>query len=154
VTGWSSSTDDYGMDQSLDRAIDEACAADRIEVLVAESDPFLRAVLSWVLDHDGRFRVAGQAETGEEAARFGDPYQLVLLDLRIAGLGGLGTIERIHQRTPSPLVVILSETSSVYLRHAAAAEGALGFILRPEDLGHLADRLFELTRGVAANSLP
>jgi DNA-binding NarL/FixJ family response regulator len=116
----------------------------RVRVLVAESDARLRSVLCSVLDHDQRFQVVGQASTGDEAVACAAPFDLALVDLRISGLGGMGTIGRLCRRDPLPAVVVLSETGAIYLRHAAAEEGAVGYLIRPDDLQQLGDRLTEL----------
>lgn len=123
---------------------DAGLPLNRIRVLVAESDARLRSVLCWHLDDDERFCVVAQASTEDQAAACKVPFDAALVDLRLSGLGGLNVIGRLLQRDPNPLVVILAETGAVYLRHAAAQEGAIGYLVRPDDLEHLGDRLAEL----------
>lgn len=126
----------------------------RIRVLVAESDSRLRSVLCWLLDDDQRFCVVGQASTEDQALACESPFDVALLDLRLSGLGGLNVIGRLRQHDPVPLVVILADTGAVYLRHAAAQEGAIAYLVRPDDLEHLGDRLAELFQPTRTTLLP
>jgi two-component system invasion response regulator UvrY len=118
--------------------------AEPIRVLVAESNPHLRSLLGWVLTHDERFRVVAQVGDGDGAATCKEEFDVALVDLSISGLGGLGTIARLRQRRPAPAIVVLADTDAIYLRHAAAAEGAACYLVKPADLHSLADHLAEV----------
>jgi DNA-binding NarL/FixJ family response regulator len=120
---------------------DTGLPPNRVRVLVAESDMAQRSVLCWLLDDDERFCVVGQASTEDQAVACEAAFDLALVDLRLSGLGGLNVVGRLLQRDPIPVVVILADTGAVYLRHAAAQEGAVGYLVRRDDLGHLGDRL-------------
>lgn len=113
----------------------------RTRVLVAEGHRPFRDVLCRALHEGGRFDVVGTAGTGDEAVSFEAPFDLALVDLGIRGLGSLLTVARLRERLPSPAVVVLSPTGAIYLRHAAAAHGAAGLLVIPDDLDDLGDRL-------------
>jgi DNA-binding NarL/FixJ family response regulator len=126
-------------------------AGEPIRVLVAESDPHVRALLSWALTHDPRFTVVATVADGDSAVACQQPYDVALVDLAIHGLGGMGTIAGLHRCTPTPAVVVLSHVDAVYLRHAAAAEGASDFVVISDGLEHIGDRLEKAGgRGAAA----
>jgi DNA-binding NarL/FixJ family response regulator len=112
-----------------------------IRVLIAESNPHLAAVLCWVLTHDERFEVVAQVRDGDAAVACEAEFDLALVDLAIFGLGGLGTIAHLHGRRPTPIIVVLADTDAVYLRHAAEAEGADAYLVKPAHLADLDDRL-------------
>jgi two-component system OmpR family response regulator len=112
-----------------------------IRVLVAESDANIRSVLSWALSHDDRFTVVATVADGDAALTCKQNFDVALVDLGIHGRGGFGTIANLHQRVPAPAVVVLSSVDAVYLRHAAAAEGAVDFVVIADGLDHLGDRL-------------
>jgi DNA-binding NarL/FixJ family response regulator len=116
-------------------------AAGPIRVLIAESDAHVRAVVSWGLAHDSRFRVVATVGDGDAAVTCPLEFDVALVDLSIHGQGGLGTVASLRQRVPTPAVVVLSGVDAVYLRHAAAAEGAVDFAVISEGLEHLGDRL-------------
>ncbi len=115
-----------------------------IRVLVAESDPHLSAVLSWVLSHDERFAVVAQVRDGDAALACQDGFDLAVIDLGICGLGGLGTIARLRRRQPAPLIAVLADIDAIYLRHAVEAEGADAYFVKPARLADLDDRLAAL----------
>jgi len=142
------------MQEEAQRLTEEGLAPNRIRVLVAESNKRTRSVLCWMLEHDGRFRVVGEATTGEEAVACDEPFDVALVDLRISGLGGMNTIGRLQGHRPVPAVVVLAGAGAIYLRHAAAAEGAAGYLVASEDLDHLGDRLVELTGSNPSLSQP
>lgn len=110
-------------------------------MLVVEANPQLRKLLRRALDQDRRF--AAVDEAGDLEAAFATPagFRVALIDLDLAGLDGQGVIAALHDRSPSPAVVVLSVTGVPYLRYAAAIEGADDFLVRPDDLPCLADRI-------------
>jgi DNA-binding NarL/FixJ family response regulator len=142
------------MRREASNPVENVDRVDRIRVLVVESDARLRALLCSVLDHDQRFDVVGQASSEEEAVTSAARFDVALVDLRLSGLGGMGTLGRLTLRDPVPAVVVLAETGAIYLRHAAAEEGAVGYLVRPDDLKHLGDRLAELLASSPAMPAP
>jgi DNA-binding response OmpR family regulator len=118
--------------------------AQPIRVLIAESNPHLAAVLGWVLSHDERFEVTARVRDGDAALACETEFDLALVDLQISGLGGLGTISQLHGRRPAPVIAVLADTDAVYLRHAAEAEGADAYFVKPAHLADLDDRLAAL----------
>jgi DNA-binding NarL/FixJ family response regulator len=123
---------------------DDSRAERTIRVLVVEDDGRLRSLLRWTLEHDRRFEVVSEAATESEAIATTAEFDVALLDIRLSGLGGAGTIDRLRRRTPEPAVVVLSDTDAIYLRHAATDEGAAAYLVRSVDLPNLGDRLSEL----------
>jgi DNA-binding response OmpR family regulator len=124
-----------------------------IRLLVAESDPHLATVICWILSHDERFRVVAQAGDGDAALACPPDVDAALVDLRISGLGGLGTVARLHERRPVPAIAVLADSDAVYLRHAAAAEGADAYLVRPYDLENLGDRLAHMVTAQGRGTL-
>jgi two-component system, NarL family, invasion response regulator UvrY len=84
----------------------------RARVLAVDDDaPFL-ALLSCVLDATGLLEAAGEADSGEHAvaAAFELRPDMVLMDVRMPGLGGVEAARRIKAARPSTLVVLISTT--------------------------------------------
>jgi DNA-binding response OmpR family regulator len=142
-----------GMPDVKPNSSEAVVAAQPIRVLVAESDPHLGTLLCWIFNQDNRFVLAGHVVTGDQAVACDAPFDLALVDLRISGLGGLGTIARLHHRVPVPAVVVLADNDPIYLRHAAADEGAIGFLVIPDDLDHLTNRIVELVQTASMANL-
>lgn len=116
---------------------------DPLGVLVVEANPHVRVLLRRALDQDGRFGPVNEAKDLRAALAYPAGFRAALINLDLAGLDGGGVIAALHERDPSPAVVVLSLIGVPYLRYAAAAEGADDFLVRPEDLPWLGDRIVQ-----------
>jgi DNA-binding NarL/FixJ family response regulator len=94
-----------------------------IRVLVVDDSPaFLNAAVDVVSVTDG-FELAGTASSGEEAVAQAAATQpdLVLIDLRMPGIGGREAAAQITQARPSTGVVLMTADSG---RSGVAGSGA------------------------------
>lgn len=112
-----------------------------IRVLLVGSDERVRSLLRWVLGEDGGFAVVGETADEHDAVGWPEPYDVALIEIGLSGLEGTGLLAALHRREPPPAVVVLSPSGAPYLRDAAAAQGAEGFLVGSEDAGCLADGL-------------
>ena len=101
-----------------------------IRVLVADDHPLARAGMVRALARDPGIEIVGEAEDGQTAldmARTLEPDVLVL-DLRMPGLGGTVVLERLRGELPDvrALVVTASESPEAVLDSVAA--GAAGYL--------------------------
>jgi DNA-binding NarL/FixJ family response regulator len=103
-----------------------------IEVLVVDDHPVVRSGLTGLLDVEEDITVVGEAANGEEAlARVAAlAPDVVLMDLRMPGLDGVGATERISAEHPSSKVLVLTtyDTDADIVR--AVAAGATGYLLK------------------------
>src|SRR5215210_319769 len=123
-------------------------AADKgfMRILIVDDHPITRAALTSLLEGHG-FTVAGEAADGEEAiesARRLSP-DLVLLDLSMPGLDGLGALPRLREAAPDSEVVVLTASGTEENLLAAIRGGAAGYLLKSEP----PERIAEFLRGVA-----
>jgi two-component system, NarL family, response regulator NreC len=110
-----------------------------IRVLLADDHPILLAALRALLERHG-YLIVGEATTGEEAIPLAARYspQVVVMDLEMPGLGGLGSIPRLRAVAPAAKILILSahdEASDVM--GALSDAGADGYLVKgdaPEEL--------------------
>jgi DNA-binding NarL/FixJ family response regulator len=81
-------------------------------VLAVDDQPPFLAVLRAVIDATGHLEIAGVAQSGEEAVAAADELRpdMVLMDVRMPGIGGLKAAERIQATRPPTLVVLISTT--------------------------------------------
>ena len=118
----------------------------RLRVLVVDDDDAIRGTLRRVLEHAGHD--VTESDTGEGAlARLeSEPADVVLLDLGMPGMGGLEAMERIRDRAPSTVVIVVTGEATVQNAHRAGQRGAFDFIEKPPDRDHLLDLVAEAAR--------
>jgi len=119
-------------------------------ILVADDEDSLR----WVLEKG--LRGAGHEVTsvadGEAAVQAveREPFDLVLLDVRMPGLDGLTALERMRQARPDACVVVMTAHGTMETAITAMQRGAYDYIAKPFDL----DEVLLLTeRALAAGRL-
>jgi DNA-binding NarL/FixJ family response regulator len=108
-------------------------------VLIADDDDLMRAGLSELLTADPDIEIIGQASTGKEAverARRLAP-DVVLMDVRMPDLDGIGATRGLLRAVPDARVLILTTFEQDDYIFGALRAGASGFLLkrtRPEEL--------------------
>lgn len=122
-----------------------------IRILVVDDHPVVRSGLVGLLDTEPDFEVAGAAESGEKALELLREVDadVVLMDLRMPGIGGVETTRRIvHDATgcatPAVLVFTTYEDDDQIL--SAIEAGASGYLVKAAP----ADELAAAIRAAAA----
>lgn len=103
-----------------------------IRVLVVDDHPTARRGLELVFDDADGIELVGSARSGEEAliaVLDADP-DIALLDIRLPGINGVTTIERITQRSPGVKSLVYSAYGDRRLLTDAIAAGAIGYVLK------------------------
>jgi DNA-binding NarL/FixJ family response regulator len=104
-----------------------------ISVVVAQSVGLVRAGLHSLLEEAHDITVAGAASSGEEAVALASETRpdVVLMDIRLPGLGGLATMRRIltDSKLSQVRVVILTPDEREEDLFGALRSGASGFVL-------------------------
>jgi NarL family two-component system response regulator YdfI len=125
--------------------------SDPIRVLIADDHEIVRDGLRLLLEDEADFVVIGEAADGVEAVRLTGELrpQVVLIDLRMPGLGGLEAIEQIRARWPDVAVVILTTYNEDELMVRGLRAGARGYLLKDTKRQALFDTLRAAARGEA-----
>ncbi len=124
-------------------------------LLFVEDEVALRTVLAERLSEHG-YRV-DQAASGEEAlARLAEfAYDILVTDLRLPGLDGLGLVEAALEQYPDLVAIVVTGYGTVRDAVDAIKRGATDFITKPfqfEELLHVLDSALEQRRLRAENT--
>jgi two-component system invasion response regulator UvrY len=116
-------------------------------LIVDDQEPFLEALRRLIAAVPG-FVVAGEATSGEDALAMVDEVgpQLVLMDVRMPGMGGVQAARSLSERYPEIMVVLISVHGQEELPEALrGAEQPATFVhkqnLRPRMLRELWEQL-------------
>ena len=124
-------------------------------IVIADDHVLAREGLRAMLERSGRFVVAGEAATGEEALALCAEHtpDLALLDIRYGendGIDGLETARRLAESAPGIGTVILTMHETADYLRAAIAAGARGFITKDASREELLGALDQVHGGGVA----
>jgi EAL domain-containing protein (putative c-di-GMP-specific phosphodiesterase class I)/CheY-like chemotaxis protein len=125
-----------------------------IRVVISDDDPAIREVLADIIGLQPSFELVGIASTGEEAVSVCLQHRpdVVVMDVRMPGTGGIGAVRRLRELQPSTRVLALS----AYADRGAVTEmlraGAVGYLVKGASAPQIVDALQKAARGVASLS--
>lgn len=122
---------------------------DPIRVLIADDHLIVREGMRLILETENGFELVGEACNGEEAIRLASELHpdVVLMDLRMPGMGGLQAIEYLRKDQPDLPVVILTTYNEDELMKQGLRAGARGYLLKDTDRKSLFNALRAAVRG-------
>jgi DNA-binding NtrC family response regulator len=102
-----------------------------IQILVVDDEPNMRKVLRAMLEHDGH--EVHVAEDGAEALRIlaENHLDLVITDLRMPGMDGMGLLGRIHEQRVGLPVIMITAHGTVDTAVEAIKLGAFDYLTKP-----------------------
>jgi len=109
----------------------------RARLLVVDDDPNTRAGLRDLLSLMG-YHIE-EAGSGHEALSLleSEPYDLVILDMRMPGMDGIETMQRARQMRPDLLIVVLTAHATLESAIAAVKSDAVDYLLKPINIESL-----------------
>jgi two-component system, NarL family, invasion response regulator UvrY len=126
-----------------------AAQAHPITVLLVDDHPALRAGLRSLLSSEPGIQVLADVACGEEAYTWYRTHRadVVVMDLSMAGYGGMEALRRILQFDPRARILVYSVHTSEVMLHRALALGALGYVTKGSNVDALITGIRELARG-------
>src|SRR5256885_14504174 len=109
-----------------------------IRVLIVDDSKMHRTALTKVIERAPGFQVVGSAEDGEQGVELVHRLKpdIVLMDVNMPRLDGLGATERIMAEKPTPILLMTASenlTGEGDLAYRAIEHGALELIPRSEE---------------------
>src|SRR5438094_5690328 len=101
-------------------------------ILVVDDEEPIREIVSSMLTH-ANYKCR-QAASGLEAIALldsGEEFELMLSDLMMADLDGIGLLERTKERFPDMPVVMVTAVHDISVALAAIRNGAYDYLLKP-----------------------
>lgn len=122
---------------------------DAIRILVVDDHPLMLEGIAAVISGEDGMALVGHARDGLEAisayAELGP--DVVLMDLRMPGMGGIEAIRRIRATSPSAKIVVLTTYDGDVQVVQALSAGASGYLLKSSLRRELLDTIRDVHRG-------
>ena len=104
-----------------------------VRILVVDDEEVIRDGCSRILTREG-YAVCTAKSGGEALERFDlEPFDLVLLDMKMPGLGGIETLTRLKEMDPGLTILIITGYPSIETAVKAIKLGAYDYITKPFD---------------------
>lgn len=116
---------------------------------LVDDDGMVRRLLVDTLAREPDIDIVWDVDSGEaalEAFKSG-PVEILLLDLQMPGMDGIETITEFQRRDEPPLIVVVSALTTLDKVQAAFRAGAVGFFMKEDDAGLIAQSLRRALRG-------
>jgi len=106
-------------------------------ILVVDDDSEVRKMLSSILGNEG-YSVE-TVENGKQAIRTSErlPFDLALIDIRLPDLEGTDLLNKLKDKQPNMVKIIITGFPSLENAIRAINEGADGYVLKPFDVAKL-----------------
>ncbi|SDD44843.1 two-component system, response regulator, stage 0 sporulation protein A [Paenibacillus sp. UNCCL117] len=130
-----------------------------IEVLLADDNREFTNLLSEFIDEQEDMRVTGVAYNGNDVLRLieqsGRVPDVLILDIIMPHLDGLGVLEKLREMdlSPQPKIIMLTAFGQENITQKAVQLGASYYILKPFDMEILTNRIRQLVT-TSSSSMP
>jgi DNA-binding NarL/FixJ family response regulator len=122
-----------------------------IKIIIADDHTIVRSGLRALLSSQSDFEIVGEANNGEEATKLAISLvpDLILMDLQMPILDGMGAIKLIRDKLPKANILVLTtyETDADIL--PALEAGAIGYLLKDTP----SEQLFQAIRNASKGEM-
>jgi DNA-binding NarL/FixJ family response regulator len=120
-----------------------------VRLVIADDHGIVREGIRWMLSDADEVEIVAEVGSGEELLDVLEDARpdVVLVDVRMPGMGGLAALERMGEEYPEVRVIVLTmHDQPAYVRKAIAS-GAAGYVLKNTGRRGLLDALNAVARG-------
>ncbi|ESQ73446.1 response regulator transcription factor [Asticcacaulis sp. AC402] len=125
---------------------------DPIRILIVDDHMVVRAGLVQVIGTKPGMQIVGEAANGEDAIFLCQKLRpdIVVMDIRMRGMGGVAAIETLCKLYPETRVVALSTFDDPVTVERVMAAGGRGFLAKTLSAAELVDAVMRIHRGEIA----
>lgn len=122
---------------------------DELRVLVVDDHALFRRGLVMELDDADDLEVIAEAASGEEAVDHAIALapDVILMDVRMPGIGGIEATRRLIDATPTARVLMLTVSNDADDLLEAVKAGAAGYLLKEASIAEIGDSARRVARG-------
>ncbi|GAB4563913.1 MAG: sigma-54 dependent transcriptional regulator [Haliangiales bacterium] len=124
--------------------------SEKANILVAEDEPNLRRVMKAMLSRDG-YHVITASDGVDALAKLDDTIDVVVTDLKMPNLDGMGVLRRVAADFPTIPVVMITAFGSVGHAVEAVKAGAFDYIEKPGEQEQIRQTIAKAVKQSAAN---
>lgn len=121
-----------------------------INIVIADHEQLFRSGIRMLLNRESNFNIIYEAENGKkliDVARQSESLpDIILLDLKIAEIEGIKTIEAIHKIHPNAKIIVLTSTLSASVATSILGAGISSYLLKntsPKTLIHTINETYK-----------
>ena len=120
-----------------------------IKVVVADSDEVVRAGICSILRSSGSIKVVGDTGDGRQTMDLVRRHRpdVVVMDVQMAGVGGISTIRLVCREMPSPKVVVFTSLATEECAYRCFKAGASGFLIKRAQSREIVDATISVASG-------
>lgn len=124
-------------------------AKEKIKVLIADDHEIVRIGVLSALEDLPDIEVVAEATTGEEAVSLAQKYSpnIVLMDLRMPGIGGIEATREITKSNSDIGVLIFTIYNDEFLSHILFDAGARGYLTKEGSYDELIKAIYAVNNG-------
>jgi len=103
----------------------------KAKILVCDDEKNLRKAIRLILERDYELVFAEDGEDALQQFTNGQPFDLILLDIKMPKKDGLEVLRELMVVQPPPRVLMLTAYQSLELAQRATKSGALDYVTKP-----------------------